>query len=213
MDKILKIVGLVFRIVAIILMISVSIVSLGTAYIVFAPDDFPKPFYLVYAYPGDLKQPIVPSGAVGTEGSSTSGENTSGTTEETTTAEEGYMLNTGAKIINLAEPGGRRYIRVTVVLEYVIPPDVAAANAKAAEAGGEGATVAEEMTAFEEEVTTMQPVVDDTIITLLSSKTYDQIYTSEGKEILRAELLEAINTKLEGKLEVKNVYFSEFVLQ
>ena len=52
--------------------------------------------------------------------------------------------------------------------------------------------------------------VRDIIIIILSSKTYDEVSTMEGKEALREEIKEQLNSFLAtGK--ISNVYFTEFI--
>lgn len=52
----------------------------------------------------------------------------------------------------------------------------------------------------------------DGLITLLTTKTADDVNSSEGKEALKREVKDLINEVLR-KEEVKNVYFTQFVLQ
>ena len=56
------------------------------------------------------------------------------------------------------------------------------------------------------------PVLRDAIIILLSSKSIDSINGSEGKLQLKDEMLIRANQAL-GKEMVKNIYFTEFVIQ
>lgn len=56
------------------------------------------------------------------------------------------------------------------------------------------------------------PQLRDTIIMLLTSKTYEEVMTLEGKIRLRDEIITRANYYL-GKNKVKGVYFSEFVIQ
>ncbi|MDD5451062.1 MAG: flagellar basal body-associated FliL family protein [Desulfovibrionales bacterium] len=56
------------------------------------------------------------------------------------------------------------------------------------------------------------PQLRDTIIMLLTSKTYEEVMTLEGKIRLRDEIIIRANHYL-GKNKVKGVYFSEFVIQ
>ena len=56
------------------------------------------------------------------------------------------------------------------------------------------------------------PAMRDSIITLLSTKTAEQILTSEGKEKLREEIKTRINT-LSPKAKVLEVYIVDFVVQ
>jgi flagellar basal body-associated protein FliL len=47
---------------------------------------------------------------------------------------------------------------------------------------------------------------------LLSTKTFEQLYTAEGKEQLRVELMQAIGSRL-PEFDLISVYFTEFVVQ
>lgn len=61
-----------------------------------------------------------------------------------------------------------------------------------------------------EEIDIQKPVIRDIIITILSSKTYLEISTKEGKENLRKEIRDQVNLSLvQG--QIKNVYFTEFI--
>jgi flagellar protein FliL len=56
------------------------------------------------------------------------------------------------------------------------------------------------------------PAMRDSIITLLSSKTADQILTAQGKDKLREEVRARVNA-VSPKLRVLEVYIVEFVVQ
>ena len=197
LDKILKILNAITQVILLI----TAFVSLITAYVVFAPDELPKPFRLVYDYSTTLTTPE--TGAAASEAPA----------EEATTAPEaaheiipgeGIMLNMSTKIINLVDPTGRKYIRVTIVAEFA-PDDP------------EYESLPEEekiayLTAFEEKLNSRLPIMDDTVITLLSTKTYEDLYTAEGKEKLRSEIMEILSQKLVD-LHLISIYFTEFVVQ
>ena len=90
-------------------------------------------------------------------------------------------------IVNLADPGGRRYLKVTVELEL---------DKKEGEAEFKGRV----------------PEIRDQIILALSSKTFQQLQGGAGKQVLREELTARMNTILKvGK--IKSIYFTEFVVQ
>ncbi|MCU7837374.1 MAG: flagellar basal body-associated FliL family protein [gamma proteobacterium symbiont of Taylorina sp.] len=60
------------------------------------------------------------------------------------------------------------------------------------------------------------PVIRNEIVLLLSGQKYEEIVTPEGKEQLRAELIEVINSILkERKIKkgIDNIYFTSFVMQ
>jgi len=56
------------------------------------------------------------------------------------------------------------------------------------------------------------PMIRDIIITILSSKTVEEITTAKGKEKLKEEIITQINRHLEDG-EIRHVYFTEFVIQ
>lgn len=201
MKKVLKIFGIIGQIFLIALVVVSSLLSLAMAYIVFAPDDLPKPFYLNYLYPTPeptLDPLSLPPEAIATE-----------VPVEKVLPGEGIMVDTGTKIINLAEPGGRRYIRIGVVLEFV--PPAADPEAKPA-AAGEGAAVNPAVDAFTTAVNAKLPMINDTMITLLSSKSFEELYTTEGKEKLRQQIMEKIQSLMPHD-ELLGVYFTEFVVE
>lgn len=192
LDKVLKILNAITQVILII----AAIISLLTAYIVFAPDELPKPFRLVYDYSGTTPQLPVTQEAVAP------------TIEAEPTHQfvpgEGIMVDMSTKIINLVDPGGHRYIRVTIVVEFA--PD-----------NPEFASLPEEeksayLAAFEEKINTRLPIMDDTVITLLSTKTYEDLYTAEGKELLRMEIMQMLSQRLTD-MHILSIYFTEFVVQ
>lgn len=63
----------------------------------------------------------------------------------------------------------------------------------------------------QEEIDRRKPQIRDIIIILLSSKTYSQISTAEGKEQLRNEIRDTVNPFL-TKGKIKRVYYTEFIL-
>lgn len=63
-----------------------------------------------------------------------------------------------------------------------------------------------------EEVTRLKPRIRDFIVVILSSKTYDQIASVDGRDFLREEIRNKINGYL-TKGQIKNVYFTQFIIQ
>ncbi len=88
-------------------------------------------------------------------------------------------------IVNLAESKGRKVAKVNIELEL------------------QGSEIAEE-------IDKRKAQVRDIIIILLSSKTYDEVSTREGKEALRNEIKEQLNSFLTTG-EISAVYFTEFI--
>jgi len=185
----------ILQIFALVLMAIFSLTGLAAAYIIFAPDNLPKPFYLQYNYPTiPVDTTMAVEGTLPTEPAS----------DHTYVAGEGIMINTGSKIINLSDPLGRKYIRITIVIEFA-PTDPTYFEMPVEEK----TTYVAEYTA---EVTAKLPIIDDAVVTLISSKTFDDLYTAQGKENLRLELSNLITQRLPD-YHILSVYLTEFVVQ
>lgn len=117
---------------------------------------------------------------------------------------EGIMYSLGTKIVNLAEPGGRRYLQIAIVLECL--PAEAGFYALQGEAR---AKAAEHET---ESLEALRPVMEDAVIGLLTSRTYAEVFTIEGKDRLKQEIISEINAML-GEERVASIYFTEFLVQ
>lgn len=66
-------------------------------------------------------------------------------------------------------------------------------------------------------LTLHSPIVANAMVMLISSKTFPELQTSEGKEALRVQALEEINKILEKEAHkpkgIEQVLFSEFIMQ
>ncbi|NLG73620.1 MAG: hypothetical protein GX495_16450 [Chloroflexi bacterium] len=200
-----KILPIIKNVLIGLLLVATSLGTLATAYIVFAPDTWPKPFYLVYRYPViPTPLPAGPETQVPAQPVSSAPKPTLASAPVEIRPGQGIMVDTGTKIVNLMDPTGRRYLRAGIVLEFA-PKDLTYYSMDA-----------EEQDAFEEEfkadVETRIPVINDTIISLLSSQTFESVYTAEGKESLRSSIQETLNSQL-PEYRVIFVYFTEFVVQ
>ncbi len=201
MNKILPILNIVSRVLLGLVLVSALVLNLSMAYIMFAPDSFPKPFYLMYQDANG--NPSISFQSAANNPGSAPQTQVAPTPTPAPKPGEGIMLNTGTKIVNLAEPNGNKYIRVTIVLEFE-PNDPTYSTMEA-----EAKTAYQ--TTFSDELNTKLPLIDDTIITLLSTKTYNDLYTAQGKEGLRQELMTKIQAQLPD-YHLLSVYFTEFVV-
>jgi len=93
-------------------------------------------------------------------------------------------------LVNLGDREESRYLKVNLVLE--IKGNV--------QAGGEGGSNPEEIKAR------------DAIIAVLTTKTYRNLLSDQGKASLKAELKSALNGTLDG-VQVENIYFTSFAMQ
>ena len=212
-------------IIAGVVLIPSLLLTLFMAYIMLAPDDLPKPFYLSYQYPGpsEVAAETGEYQEISTASTTSDGDHgePSGDHGDASSAYEapispaptalleihagqGLMVDTGTKIVNLAEPTGRRYIRVNIVLEFA--PTALEYFSMAHE------EQAAYVSGFTEDINTRMPVINDSLISLLSSKTFEDVYTAEGKEAVRNEIMDMLNIKL-PEYRVIFVYFTEFVVQ
>jgi flagellar FliL protein len=99
----------------------------------------------------------------------------------------GKIFSLETFIVNLADKGGNRYLRITMDLELGIPD-------------------------LESEIKKRLPQVRDSILMILPSKRFADISSMEGKIALRDQILETLNGFLvQG--EVTKIYFKEFVVQ
>lgn len=90
-------------------------------------------------------------------------------------------------LANLADETSSRYLKMSLQVEFVD---------------------AEPPAAFEGRL----PQIRDVILTLVTSKTFADIRTAEGKERLREDVIDRINHVL-AQEAVKSVYFTEFIVQ
>ena len=97
------------------------------------------------------------------------------------------MVTLPTILVNLADPLGKRYLKMTAKLQ------VQGANSKS--------MVQEKM-----------PQVKDSMIMLLSSKSYRDLSSMEKKIRLKKQIVERINQILEKSVVVA-VYFTQFVVQ
>ena len=100
---------------------------------------------------------------------------------------EGTLEPMDPFIANLADEDGRRYLKATLQVEFydaVAPPE------------------------FHRRL----PQARDMLLTLLSSKTFADVRSPQGKAVLREEIVNRLNTVM-NEDAVKAVYFTEFIVQ
>lgn len=99
----------------------------------------------------------------------------------------GPMMPMKTFIVNLADTSGKRYLKIAIELEL---SDVE----------------------VHKEIEKRNSQLRDSMLVLLSSKRFSDINTSRGKNQLRGEIISRLN-KLLPKGQVKQAYFTEFVVQ
>jgi flagellar FliL protein len=102
-------------------------------------------------------------------------------------AQLGPLFSLDTFIVNLADTGRSRYLRVTMDLELTFPTDAGKLQKKL-------------------------PQVRDSILMILPSKQFADIASMEGKMALRDEIIAKINGLFTRNV-VTNIFFTEFVVQ
>jgi flagellar FliL protein len=91
-------------------------------------------------------------------------------------------------IVNMADSGGTRYLKVTLQAEL------------------------DQTKNLVEIMDKRKPQLRDSILTVLASKRYEEVSSAQGKLILKQEIIRRVNSLMtEGS--IVNVYFTEFVAQ
>jgi flagellar protein FliL len=101
--------------------------------------------------------------------------------------EHSVSADAGTFLVNLSDPGGKRYLKVGMQFEL------------------SGQKVNEELNRRNVELR-------DMLIMILSSKEYSEIGNATGKLSLKRELLTRLNKMLHDG-QVKEIYFTEFLVQ
>lgn len=135
--------------------------------------------------------------------------------EEEDVKQEGVLLDLGEFILNLADPNHRRYIKVGIAMELSkTQEEIEASQQPQKPKGGHGeAAPVDENAAIITEMERFKPAIRDAIISVLSSKTSDELSTPTGKEIAKEEILEMVNGIFGGQREVLRVSFGQFIIQ
>lgn len=90
-------------------------------------------------------------------------------------------------LVNLADAGGKRYLKVTMKLDL-------------------------SGTKLEKELNEKSYEMRDAVIMILSSKEYDDIASGSGKARLKQELMAKLNKILKDG-QIKEIYFTDFIVQ
>ncbi len=108
-------------------------------------------------------------------------------TQEGAASDMGPIYSLETFIVNLADPRGKKYLKTKLELEL-------------------------DNAAVVPEIDKRLPQFRDTVLTVLSSKTFDDIRQLEGKYQLRAEMMAMLNQFLNSG-KITNIYFTEFIVQ
>ena len=123
----------------------------------------------------------------------------------------GMMLPLRERIVNLADPGVMRYLKVSIVLEVSSP------KMKEMPKGEYYAKKQEEM---KKEMAGTLPMIENELTGILTGKTSAELMSVDGKQKLRDDIKSRINKAIEKhnhdpkeREEILSVYFSDFIIQ
>ena len=137
-----------------------------------------------FAYTNFFQEKTVEESA---EGGEETGEGADGENNEELPPDVGVMFTMDPFVVNLAGSKGKRFLKVTTTLELSSP---------------------EVNPEFEENL----QKITDSILVLLSSKSFEDVYSVQGKFKLKDEITTRINRFLVVS-HVKDAYFTEFIVQ
>lgn len=109
-------------------------------------------------------------------------------------------------VVNLST--GSRYLRTRILLEYDENLVKSLDKSKPQKQEGEHSVVN-----AADILKNKEPIVKDTIISILSSQKAVEILSLEGKESLKKEIMNKVNYVLGKDNIITNIYFSEFIVQ
>lgn len=100
---------------------------------------------------------------------------------------QAFYLDLEPIIVNLLDPTGKRYLQIRLTLEI---PDQK----------------------VEEIIKKKEAVIKDTIITVLSGKTIEEVIVPEAKDKIKQELLTRVNEVL-GEELITNIYITQYIVE
>jgi flagellar basal body-associated protein FliL len=133
------------------------------------------------------------------------------------------------RIVNLADPTVRRYLRFSVAIEFA-PHGATKASAAPTDAGAWTHLIGytprsdgyqpvaggkdDPEKEFRAHIKRYVPAIEDAVMTLLSSKTYAEVATADRRESAKREIKTRLGALLDGTdLHVTSVYFTDVVVQ
>ena len=116
------------------------------------------------------------------------------------------ILDLGEFTMNLADVSPRRYLKISVAIEVSTPEGEIVEQ----KSGGHGGEVKNPVVA---EMEQYRPAIRDAIITVMTSKTSEELAKVQGKELAKQQITESVNNIFDGEREVIRVSFGEFIMQ
>jgi flagellar protein FliL len=108
------------------------------------------------------------------------------------------------QVVNLSDKSATKYLKAAVTLEFIDtkmkdPP--------------QGAAVTQQQTDFANDMTPYAAIIQDALVSTLSSKSSADLLKPDGKDQLKNDLINNVNHALHDDENVVNVYFTSFIIQ
>jgi flagellar basal body-associated protein FliL len=137
------------------------------------------------------------------------------------------------RIVNLADPGGRRYLRFSVTIQFEPTDPQASLPGGAAREGGfqlalyvpeldaastrgqlvTGGKADDPDKAFQGQIRPYTAAIEDAVTSVLSAKTYDEVRGPDGKEHAKREIKDRVQRIVGDRFRVADVFLTDFVVQ
>jgi flagellar protein FliL len=114
------------------------------------------------------------------------------------------MYPTKERVVNLTDKASSKYLKIALTLEFI---DTKLKDPPAA------AAVVAQQTEFATSMSPYSAVIEDTLVTTLSSKSSSDLLKPDGKDQLKSDLINNVNHALHDEEKVVNVYFTSFIIQ
>jgi flagellar FliL protein len=114
------------------------------------------------------------------------------------------MYPTKERVVNLTDKTSTRYLKVALTLEFI--------DSKVKDPP-KGEAVKLQQDEFAKEMSGHAAIIDDALVTTLSSKSSADLLKPDGKDALKHELIDKVNHALHEEEKAVNVYYTSFIIQ
>ncbi len=109
------------------------------------------------------------------------------------------------RVVNLTDKPASKYLKIAFSLEFI--------DTKVKDPPKGGAGVTAQQTAFADDMSPFSAIIEDTVGSTLSSRSSADLLKSDGKDILKNDLILNVNHALHDEEKVVGVYFTSFIIQ
>ncbi len=129
--------------------------------------------------------------------------------------ERGVILDLGEFILNLTDAEMKTFLKIEVAIELTkTEEEKHAVHAPSGGGGhGHGAKPVDPIEEIKKKLVEFKPAVRDAVISVLSSKTAEELSSLAGKELAKEQIKEYVDSIMAGEREVLRISFGAFIIQ